>query len=74
MTIPAPEKRYPPFTREWCEEIAKREGDGPITAGVPDIPCTSCEGTGFVTWEEGTDDKTYPCPNCSESDDLSPMP
>jgi hypothetical protein len=34
MSVLPPEKRYPAFTREWCEEMAKRESDADFTAGV----------------------------------------
>jgi hypothetical protein len=36
MSMIPPKKKYPPFTREWCEEMAKQEPDCDITAGIGD--------------------------------------
>jgi hypothetical protein len=34
VSILPPKKSFPPFTREWLEEVAKNEPDCDITAGV----------------------------------------
>jgi hypothetical protein len=47
MTIPEPKKTYPPFTREWCEEAAKREPDCDITVGAVRDPQMKAE---FHAW------------------------
>lgn len=33
--------------------------------------CSSCEGAGWVEWEESTDRTKYPCPNCQDGRDYA---
>lgn len=33
--------------------------------------CSSCEGAGWVQWEESTDRTKYPCPNCQAGKDFA---
>jgi hypothetical protein len=40
VSILPPKKSFPPFTREWLEEVAKNEPDCDITAGVHMIDWT----------------------------------
>jgi hypothetical protein len=64
VSILPPKKSFPPFTREWLEEVAKNEPDCDITAGV-------LEGGNMTyefpkTYREGDDAIETPCPKSKD--------